>query len=283
MSSAPYPVDLHAHTLVSDGLRTPAELVELAAGRGVLTLALTDHDAVEGIAPARDAAARHGLELVPGVELSCDLDAREVHLLGLGIDPDAPALRELLTRAQASRRKAFLRALERLATCRVPLPEDLVERLDAQGTRALGRAHLGRALTRAGHTRSVGEAFARFLGEGAPARVIRERPSLEEAIEVVVAAGGLPLLAHPGGYAGSTFGVERLRQLKRLGVVGLELRHPAHKSQKIRAFREAALELSLLVSGGSDHHGYPGDQPPGSQGLDLEEYRPLAARLASTG
>ncbi len=271
------PIDLHSHSWVSDGLRSPAELVERAARHGVHTLALTDHDTVDGVLAAQAAGRDRGVRVLAGVEISCTHRNKELHLLGLGIDLEAPELCALLREAQASRRAVFLRAMDRLRTCKAPLPEDLPDTLVEAS--ALGRAHLGRALVEAGHTRTVGEAFARYLGEGRAARVHRDRPSLETAIESVKRAGGLPILAHPGGYPGPAFDLEHIREIAAAGIVGLEVYHPAHKARRCETYLEMASHLSLLVSGGSDHHGYPGDRPPGTMGLDEAAFAPLAERL----
>ncbi|HEX5503411.1 MAG TPA: PHP domain-containing protein, partial [Thermomicrobiales bacterium] len=171
MAAAPAagPVDLHTHSTASDGSLTPARLVALAAERGLRVLALTDHDTTAGLAEAADAAARHGLRFVPGVELSAQVEAGEVHVLGYFIDPARPALRDALARFREGREGRARTIVANLAAAGAPVAYERV--VELAGGATIGRPHVARALVAAGHAASVQDAFDRYLVRGRPGYV----------------------------------------------------------------------------------------------------------------
>jgi 3',5'-nucleoside bisphosphate phosphatase len=244
-------VDLHTHSTYSDGLLSPAMLVEEAASRGVRILALTDHDTVAGIGEARVAGERLGVEIIPGVELSAALPGGgEVHLLGYFVDvEDSDFLAQLAGYARA-RSERMERMVERLNRIGAPVAIERVREIAGHGT--VGRPHLGRALVEAGYAEDLSDAFARFIGGGKPAFVPRPRVDPRDAIALVRAAGGVPVLAHPF----STGGVESvLDRLVPAGLAGMEVDYGEYTPEVREILRQIAARRGLIATGGSDYHG----------------------------
>src|SRR5215208_545169 len=244
-------VDLHSHSTYSDGLLAPAMLVEEAASRGVRILALTDHDTVAGIDEARAAGDRLRVEIIPGVELSAALpNGGEVHLLGYFVDVDDSALLEQLAGYARARAERMERMVERLNRIGAPVSLERVREIAGHGT--VGRPHLGRALVEAGYATDLSDAFARYIGGGKPAFVPRPRVDPRDAIALVRAAGGVPVLAHPF----STGGVESvLDRLVPAGLAGIEVDYGEYDSQDREILRQIAARRGLIATGGSDYHG----------------------------
>ncbi len=270
--------DLHCHTNASDGVLPPAALVQLAAARKLDVVAITDHDTVAGVSAARDAASRLDVEVVAGVEISCLHVNKDVHVVGLFIDIDNARLLSLLECSRAARKEASIRVIKRLVDLGAPL--DDVETDDLMRGEMIGRAHFARALIRAGHVASMNEAFNRFLGEGKPAYVSRERPTVSEACEVIHEAGGVAALAHPGGKPG-LLSKEAVQSMALDGIDAVEAYHPAHDKRTVTRVKRWAASMGLLITGGSDFHG-PGE------GADLgvcfvgaEELEMLRSKAAS--
>lgn len=252
-------VDLHAHSTASDGLLSPAELVAEAARRGVRVLALTDHDTLAGLPAATAAAADHGIELVPGVELSSEAGKYEIHVLGYYVDPTDAALTAELAGHAAQRRTRADRVVERLSALGLPVSLDRVIELAAGGT--IGRPHVARAMIEAGYVTTVGEAFDRYLANGQPAYVPRDNVPPEEAVALLSRAGAIPVLAHPF----STGDVEgTLRRLVPHGLRGIEVYYGEYNPERRMQLRAIADAWSLLPTGGSDYHG-----PAFKEGRDL--------------
>ena len=267
--------DLHTHSTVSDGTLRPAELVQRAHGSGVEVLALTDHDDVAGISEARARAEGLGLELLPGIELSVSEQEgeRQMHILGLGIDPDAPLLLERVVEFRRTRLERGALIVEQLNQHGVRLGFERVREIAGDG--AMGRPHVARALVEAGICGSVSEAFARFLRRG-------------RAISLIHAAGGIASLAHPPRSQGvdAAGGLETfVGRLVRLGLDALEVYHPSHKPSQEKRLRRLARAHDLVETGGSDFHG--GEQPEivlgrgrGRLRLGRRFYDAIQARLA---
>jgi predicted metal-dependent phosphoesterase TrpH len=244
-------VDLHTHSTYSDGLLSPAMLVEEAASRGIRILALTDHDTVAGIGEARVAGERLGVEIIPGVELSAALPGGgEVHLLGYFVDvEDSDFLAQLAGYARA-RSERMERMVERLNRIGAPVAIERVREIAGHGT--VGRPHLGRALVEAGYAEDLSDAFARFIGGGKPAFVPRPRVDPRDAIALVWAAGGVPVLAHPF----STGGVESvLDRLLPAGLAVMEVDYGEYTPEDREILRQIAARRGLIATGGSDYHG----------------------------
>jgi 3',5'-nucleoside bisphosphate phosphatase len=241
-------VDLHTHTRFSDGLLTPEALVALAIERGLTALAITDHDAIDGIGPAR-AAAGHAIEIVPAIEISSALDGVEMHVLGYYVDPEEPALRERLERFRADRLERALAMVERLRELGAAIDPQRVLALAGPGV--VGRPHVAEALVEAGHCLHLEDAFRRYLGHHGAAFVPRPAFATREAIALIHAAGGLSVLAHAGG----AFEEAKLERLVDWGLRGLEIWHPQHGASAIRRLRGLAQRFDLIETGGSDFHG----------------------------
>jgi predicted metal-dependent phosphoesterase TrpH len=247
-------IDLHTHSSVSDGRLTPTELLEAAAHAGVRTLALTDHDTLAGVPEAREAAHRHGVRLVPGVEVSTQHAGADIHLLVYWPDPDDPGFSRMLERIRRGRDGRVGRMVSRLNAAGVPIEVGDVL-LAAKGA-VPGRPHVADALVRAGVSRDRTEAFDVWLAEGRPGHVQKPAPSLHEAIGVSRAAGGVPVVAHPRS-RGSREVLDRrtIRRLADLGLVGVEVDHTDHGQADRAWLRSVAEEAGLVVTGSSDFHG----------------------------
>lgn len=249
-------LDLHIHSSVSDGRLPPAAVVEAAVAGGLDVIALTDHDTAEGVAEARLAARGLPLFVIPGLEVSTRHGPFDLHVLGYWVDPDHPVLlqhQEMARRRRVERMHGMLEKLRQLGI-RVRFEEVL----DAAGpdARVLGRPHLARAMLAGGHIRYYGEAFERYLHDGGPAFVLEPFPSVQEAIEMIHAAGGLAIWAHPPR---EVFEVE-IRRFATYGLDGVECYRPLLPPAESQYLEGVAQSLDLLVTGGSDWHGPHGVQ-----------------------
>lgn len=243
-------VDLHTHTLFSDGLLTPEAVVAHAVEHSLAALAITDHDSVEGVERAR-LAAGNALELVPGIEVSSSLDGADLHLLGYYVDPVDAGLLETLARFREERIRRALAMVERLGALGAPV--DFDEVIELAGPGVVGRPHVAEALLRAGHVETMDEAFRRFIGAHGEAFVQRPAFRPERAIQLIHAAGGVSVLAHPGSSVSDLV----IEQLAAAGLRGIEVWHPQHGAVAVRRFHALSRRLDLLETGGSDYHGGP--------------------------
>jgi predicted metal-dependent phosphoesterase TrpH len=259
--------DLHVHTTASDGLHSPAEVTRLAAARGLDAIAVTDHDTVDGIAPALAASRQVQLEVIPGIELSTDYRNFEVHILGYYIDTGYPRLLALLRQLRESRISRAEKMMAKLAALGYKLEPERVRQIS--GPAAPGRPHIARALLEKGMVSSLGQAFDTLIAPGGPAYVDRFKLTPAEAIALIREAGGVAVLAHPGLSGGE----DMVYELCGFGLQGLEACHPDHNASQSGRFRCLAGELGLFVTGGSDFHG-PGGETGGqlaSCGVSREE------------
>lgn len=256
-------VDLHTHSVVSDGSETPSEVVRLAADAGLTALALTDHDVLGGIEEARTTAARHDLELIPGVELSLDWsglnDGSEslggMHMIVLWVDDGPGPLQDQLADLRLGRDDRNHTILERLSQLGLDVPmQDVMARA---GEGSVGRPHIAGVMVDRGFVPDIASAFELFLGNGAPAYVGRRRLTPEEAIALSLESGGVPILAHPHtlGYEEDSLIEEVVGHLAGMGMVGIETHHSAVEPPRRRRFARMADRLGLVRSGGSDFHG----------------------------
>jgi predicted metal-dependent phosphoesterase TrpH len=243
-------IDLHSHSRASDGELDAAEVAERARAGGVRVWALSDHDTVAGMAAAAAAAKRHGLRLVPGIELSAFLATKEIHVLGHFVDPEHLALRRFEDVLAEHRRGRMQRMVERLAELNVRIRVEDVERWS--GGKTIGRPHVARAIVEAGYVATVKEAFDRFLGEGKPAFVPRFRLEVADAVALVRGAGGTATLAHPGV---SRIDERALQALRAAGVEGLEVHHADHDPGTRERYLRLADALDMVPTAGSDYHG----------------------------
>ncbi len=264
--------DFHNHSTASDGRLKPSQLVDLAAANGVRVFAVTDHDSTEGIQEARQAAARHpDLFLVPGCELSTDIEGAEVHVLGYLTDEilDNPEFQEKLTAFRAGRFERGRLMTEKLAELDVPISWERV--LEIADDASVGRPHVAQALLEAGHISSLKEAFDLYIGRDGPAYVEREKMTPKEAVETLKRYGAPPVLAHPS-YIRGLEGV--LPDLKEAGLVGMEVYYKDYDEALVEQLAAIAKKYDLMPLGGSDYHALkgPGEREPG----DI----PLPSRIA---
>lgn len=247
------PIELHCHSTASDGDLTPTELVERAVALGITSLAITDHDSVDGIAEAMEAARPLSLRIIPGVELSCHFEGKEVHLLGYFFEYRDPDFLELLVKMREERRQRVHRIIEKLAAIGVELRYEAVES-QASGD-AIGRPHVARALVAGGQAESVAAAFDLYIGNSGPAYVGRSLLSLEDGIEAIRMAGGVSVLAHPGAYHDWA----RVERIVKLPLIGVEVWHPSHKKAERKRAKKLGGRYNKILTGGSDFHGPRGD------------------------
>jgi 3',5'-nucleoside bisphosphate phosphatase len=246
-------LDLHLHTTFSDGSRTPSDVLTLASKAKVSALAITDHDTVSGLPEALEAGRSLGIEVIPGIELSSRWGATELHILGYFLDWNDPELRGHLTRFQEARHVRNPRIIEKLNALGLALTYEEVKTL--AGNDSVGRPHIARVMIDKGYVTSAKEAFDRYLADGAAAHVPRELPEPAEAIAVIRAAHGVPVLAHPSWLDRSEGIYKICEQLKALGLAGIEVHYSTHRPEQTATYLDVARRLNLLVTGGSDFHG----------------------------
>jgi predicted metal-dependent phosphoesterase TrpH len=256
-------IDLHTHSRASDGTQTPEELVRAAVTAGLDAVAITDHDTVDGWHAAAVTAAEVGLMLVRGLEISTRYRGRGVHLLAYLPDPEYPPLVAELERILAGRDSRVPAMIDRLRGLGIEISPADVE-LAAGEAAATGRPHVADALVTLGVVATRDEAFSRFLGAGGPAYVDRYAAPLAEMVDLVAAAGGVSVVAHPWGrHEPSSLDESSLAELAARGLAGLEVDHQDHDAAARDELRALARNLDLVPTGSSDHHG------AGKSGHDL--------------
>jgi predicted metal-dependent phosphoesterase TrpH len=270
-------IDLHSHSKASDGEYPPAQVAALAAAAGVKVWSLSDHDSLGGAAEAAEAAAAHHIRFVPGMELSCFLERREIHVLGHFLDPASQAIRGFEDLLAEHRRVRMGEIVHKLAAVGVAvLPEDIEK---YSGGRILGRPHVARALVDRGYVSTVKEAFDLWLGDGKPAFVARFRLEAKDAVALVRGAGGVATVAHPGLSKVERGDLERLRGW---GLGGVEVAHPDQNPSMRDKYQRLAEELDLVPTAGTDYHG-PAVAPGrhfGGVSMSAEAFARLEARRA---
>ena len=270
-------IDLHTHTTASDGLLTPEALVAEASGRGVGLLAVADHDTTGAVDAALATGRAAGIEVWPAVELSCDVETGEVHVLGYFIDHRRDWFQTLLHRLRDGREKRAERMVERLVALGAPVDFHAVRTLADGGS--IGRPHVARALLEAGHVASIHEAFDRYIGRHGPAYVERLKVTPAQAVEVIRAAGGLAVLAHPGWGQQDAL----IPDLVAAGLDGIEVYYPDHVPAQVEQYSALATRYGLLVTGGTDFHGggLATRVPVGSQYVPESVVAPLREAAAA--
>ncbi len=264
-------VDLHAHSLYSDGEHTPAAVAAMARDAGLSAFALTDHDCLDGL--EEFTAAADGFEAVCGVEVSARRNDTDVHLVGLFIAPGDALLRRRLADLAGARLERTRGMVDRLQGLGIPITEDLVARHSRKGT--VGRPHVALALVELEAVGTVDEAFRRYLRPGCPGYVPKPGPAPAEGIAWIHDAGGVAVLAHPGPMHHD----EWIPDLAADGLDGLEIWHPKHHPGQRKAYLMLARDLDLVPSGGSDYHGPSvGDALVGQEPVPPEILDRLRAR-----
>lgn len=255
-------VDLHSHSTKSDGSFTPTELVNYALEKGLAALALTDHDTTDGIDEALAAAEGKPIEVIPGIEFSTEYEGRDIHIVGLYIDYKSDFFMRRLehfVKARETRNEEMCRRLTALG-----MPVTYEELTEAFPDSVITRAHYARYLLSHGYTRSLKEAFDRYIGDYGPCFVPRKKITPMRAVEIILKAGGIPILAHPILYHMSSQKLDALvAALKEVGLVGIEAIYSTYSAGDERDIRRLAAKYDLCISGGSDFHG------AAKPGLDL--------------
>ena len=244
-------LDLHLHSQASDGSEAPGDVVQAAVAGRLDVIALTDHDTTRGLDDARRAAERVPIEVVAGIEISAVHADHGLHILGYFVDPSTPRLRAYEARAGHRREERMREMIRRLAAHGVRIPYASVVEIAGPSRRSLGRPHLARALTRAGYVDSVPAAFDRFIGNQHPAYVPTAFVSAEEAVQIILESGGIPVWAHPRFELLEAL----LPQLKLAGLRGIEVYRPRTPAKRVLSLERIARSWNMLVTGGSDWHG----------------------------
>jgi len=247
-------IDLHAHTSESDGSLSPVDLIKLAVASGLEALAITDHDTFAGYDQAVAAARESCLELVCGIELSTKYQRQTVHLLGYFLY-GAPTLefRNWILKLQESRKERNYELLRRLQSCGFDLS---MEEATAIARSQLGRPHIAELMVAKGYVSSVQHAFDDYLGEGGKCYVARQEPLFPDAVAKIIAAGGIPSLAHPGRISRDPKLIANIvHELQQIGLCAIEVYHSEHCGEQVALYESLARELGLGVTGGSDFHG----------------------------
>lgn len=266
-------VDLHIHTFYSDGLNSPAEILDIVRSKKLRAYAVCDHDNLQGYREIKGLLKGDDPELISGVELSAGKGSEDIHLLGYFIDTENPALIGALADFREKRNRRGEIMLSKLKKMGVDIPLELVKEI--AGNSAIGRPHVADALLRVGAVKSYEAAFGKYIGDKSPAYVPKENMSPAEAIALIHGASGLAVLAHPGIGDVSRF----INDLVPVGLDGIEVYHPNHNSQHRAWYKKIAQEHNLLITGGSDFHGRDGKYGLiGSEPVDHNILESLKAR-----
>jgi predicted metal-dependent phosphoesterase TrpH len=244
-------VDLHIHTTASDGKYSPAAIVRKAAEIGLKYIAITDHDSIDGIVPALKAVKAYpGLTLIPGVEISTDLADGEAHILGYFIDYASPDFQKELEKFRDSRLGRGQRMVAKLNDLGIKIDWSRVQQIAGDG--AIGRPHVAQAMLEKGYVKTFEEAFDKYIGHGGPAYVEREKMTPQEAVKLILSAGGIPVLAHP-------FTVKdpesMVVTLKEVGLIGIEAYYKDNAPEQTAVTLKLAEKYDLIATGGTDYHG----------------------------
>jgi predicted metal-dependent phosphoesterase TrpH len=263
-------IDLHSHSVVSDGLLTPAELVAHAAGKGIQVLALTDHDDVAGLPEAAKAASEHGIKLIPGVEISVTWRRRTLHIVGLRIDPESQPLVQGLQQIREGRHIRAQGMADSLA--RAGIADSLAGAYGYAKQGIISRTHFAQYLVEKGCASDIRSVFKKYLVKGKPGYFEYNWASLEDAMGWIAGSGGVAVLAHPGRYdLGRTNMLLLLEEFRNLGGAAIEVVTSSHTPEQYRQFAHLAHQFGLQSSAGSDYHG------PGHSYVDMGRLPPLPA------
>ncbi len=241
--------DLHIHTIFSDGTMSPEQIVELASGLNLRTIAITDHDSVDAVEVARDIGNKKGLDIIPAVELSSYYCPADIHLLGYFIDIKNSMLLERLAELRLERIERIKKMARKLRRMGVNI--DHQEVFDVAGKGSPGRMHVADVLCRKGYCRSISESFQKYLSDNGPAYVPKTILKLRDAIELIIYSGGVPVFAHPGVTKRDVL----IPKMIEYGLQGIEVYYPAHLPETTKKYIRMAKKYDLVITGGSDCHG----------------------------
>lgn len=272
--------DLHTHSTASDGTMTPTELIKKAKEIGLAVIGITDHDTISGLEEAYKIGNKENVIVVPGIEISCGWEDRStsVHVLGLFIDSKCKSLVDMLEEQRVSRFHRAFKILDLLEKEGIDV-EELREEFKATPEKVLGRPHIARYLVRKGVVSEMQQAFEKYLLNGRPAYVPKQKVDPEYGIKLIHEAGGLAVLAHPGLI--SEFD-EVWKRLEKLDWDGLEVYYSEHSNSTVKKFQTLADSKNLLATGGSDYHGENGKHVGrlGTAGLSKEQFEKIVEKVA---
>jgi len=244
-------IDLHVHSTASDGRYSPAEIVRMAVSKGLKTIALADHDTVDGVAPALVAAREFpGLKVIPAVELSTDTPSGEVHVLGYFIDHTDREFKASLERMRNSRIVRAEKMVVKLKQLGCNIEWERIQEIAGKGS--IGRAHVAQALLEKGYISSFKEAFSKYIGHDCPAYVGREKLVPVAAVQLILQTNGLPVLAHPFT---SLNPEAMIKELKTVGLAGIEAYYAGYLPAEVSSLLNLAQKYDLIPTGGTDYHG----------------------------
>ena len=247
-------VDLHVHSTASDGTLSPSEVVSLAAKKKLTAIALTDHDTIDGIKEAQEAAFGLPLEIVPGIELSCVYLEEEIHILGLYVDPSDSCFSSEISELKKIRDKRNAEIIRRFQEADILI--SLEEVMAGNPGTVVTRAHFARVLWEKGYVKTMDQAFKKYLNYGGPYCPRKENITPEHAIKILTGCNAFPVLAHPLQYhLGDKKTEELVCYLKELGLLGLEVYHSSNNQYESLKLKSLARKYGLFPTGGSDFHG----------------------------
>lgn len=271
-------IDLHLHSTASDGVYSPAEVVRMAAERGLEYIALTDHDSVAGIAEALAEAEKYPcLTVIPGVEISTDIAAGDVHILGYFVDWRNTGFVQKLSGMRDSREERGQAIIVKLAELGMPLEWSRVKEI--AGDAVIGRPHITQAMLEKGYISSFAEAFDKYIGRNGPAYAERIKLNPAEAVTLIQSAGGLAVMAHPFTLPEAE---PLIHSLVPVGLAGIETYYASYGDYEIEKLRRLAQNLDLVATGGTDFHGLDPatEMPIGGQTVPMSAVKGLLERLA---
>ena len=241
--------DLHVHTFYSDSTSSPEEVAACAADRGLSAVAICDHDSIEGIEPCRKAGDALGVEIIPGIELTAEKEDAEIHLLGYFMDCSLGWFRDKLKELQTGRIDRIHAMVKKLHAEGIEMTAEEVFALSGKGT--VGRLHLALAILKTGKVKTIKDIFENYIGFKKCCYVANIRLTPREAMDMILRAGGVPVLAHPGCMRKDQY----IEGLVSDGLLGIEVYHSDHRAGDIRRYEEFAKKYNLIATGGSDCHG----------------------------
>ena len=259
--------DLHIHTTFSDGSYKPEEIVDMAQKKDFKTIAISDHDTLDGINPALEYASNKDIEVIPAIEFSTFEGKAEIHILGYFIDHEDDYLRKIVKKIFDSRKIRAQKMVELLNKQNIDITYNEVKNMASDDY--IGRPHIAKLMIKKGYINEMKDAFTdQYIGNGGKAYVEKYKLSPVDAIDLILNTGGIPVLAHPVFINhGEAMDKQDIKKLKDTGLLGLEVYHSKHNEKTIEYYKNIAQELDLLITGGSDFHG------ENSPGVNLGDIR----------
>lgn len=253
-------IDLHLHTTASDGTFTPSEVVRFSKKLGLVAIAITDHDSIAGIAEALEEGTKEGIEVIPGIEFSTEINDASVHIVGLFVDYKNEELINLTSEIVNAREKRAEKIVEKINSLNEG-PKIRFEEVKEKANGLIGRPHIAEILIEKGYANSIEEVFTNFLRRSAPCYVPRFKLTPQECVRFLVKIKAVPILAHPGLLSEEINFEPFLKELIECGLAGIEVFYPTHKLKQKEYFLKLAKKYNLLISGGSDCHGLLNNGP----------------------